>query len=53
MIKNGEAKLGKTTCECGRPATRSVPTGSGGRVLVCEECAGKYDDPKKASIEPE
>lgn len=53
MIKNGEAKIGKTTCECGRTATRAALTEGGGRVMVCEECARKYDDPKNASIEPE
>ncbi len=50
MIKTGEMVLGKTRCECGKPAVRIHKRGSGA-VPVCGEC-GKKDKVKHASITP-
>lgn len=54
MTKDGELRVGKSTCVCGEPVDKIEKTDDGRQIGLCKQCAGAFKkNIKAAALDPE
>lgn len=54
MIKDGELKVGKSSCVCGSPVEKIKETEDGRQIGLCKKCAEVYKkNIKAAALDPD